>query len=207
MSRNTLIQDLRHTIDCMPLHTRVAMLEGVREEHIIVGAYTDGSGGVCPMLAAHRRGGRTTFIQFARTWDQFTKAPRKGSRPAKQRELQILARHLEASIEAEAEVVTASEMGKAIAEHRALVERRRAAETAAAKRARRRERTAVAASPRLVPSWMRPMGSIEEYERALEEVGRQKVRLGLVGDTAGPEDPGAAPQGRDAERGGTFIAS
>jgi hypothetical protein len=203
MSRNTLIQDLRHTIDRMPLHTRVAMLEGVRNDHIIVGAYTDSAGGVCPMLSAHRRGGRTTFIQFARTWDRFTKAPRKGSRPAKQRELQILQRHLEASIAAEGEVVDASEMRSAIAEHQALVERRLAEESAAAKRARRRERTAVAARPNALPAWMRPVGSIEEYERALEEVGRQKVRLGLVGDTAGPADADApAP----AERRGTYIA-
>lgn len=205
MSRNTLIQDLRRTIDCMPMHTRVAMLAGVREDTIIVGAYTDETGGVCPMLSAHRRGGRTTFIQFARTWDRFTKAPRKGSRPAEPRELQILMRHLEASIEAEGELISGSEMGQAIAEHRDLVERREAAAAAAAaaKRARRRERTAVAASPNRVPSWMRPMGSIEEYEAALEEVGRQKVRLGLVGDTAGPVDADApAP----AERRGTFIA-
>ncbi|WP_026911888.1 hypothetical protein [Patulibacter minatonensis] len=205
MSRNTLIQDLRNTIDCMPMHTRVAMLQGVREENIIVGAYTDGTGGVCPMLAAHRRGGRTTFIQFARTWDRFTKAPRTGSRPAKTRELQILARHLEASIEAESEVITASEMGAAIAEHRALVERRKVEETAAAKRARRRERTAVSAAPSRLPSWMRPVGSVEEYERALEEVGRQKVRLGLVGDTAGPVDVDA-PLPHEQEQHGTYIA-
>lgn len=204
MSRTTLIQDLRDTIDRLPMHTRVAMLEGVRDERIIVGAYTDGTGGVCPMLAAHRRGGRTTFIQFARTWDRFTSAPRKGSRPAKERELQILARHLEASIAAESDVITASEMGAAIAEHRALVQTRTARESAAAKQTRRRQRTA---TPGRLPSWMKPMGSIEEYERALEEVGRQKVRLGLVGDTAGPEAPDAAPTERDGERRGTFIAS
>ncbi|MDO9407647.1 hypothetical protein [Patulibacter sp.] len=203
MSRNTLIQDLRHTIDCMPMHTRVAMLQGVREDTIIVGAYTDSDGGVCPMLSAHRRGGRTTFIQFARTWDRFTKAPKGRSRPAKERELQILTRHLEASIEAESELITATEMGSAIAEHRVLVERREVEEQASAKRARRRERTAVAASPNRIPSWMRPMGSIEEYERAMEEVGRQKVRLGLVGDTAGPVDEQTAPA---EERRGTFIA-
>jgi hypothetical protein len=206
MSRTTLIQDLRDTIDRLPLQTRVAMLEGVREERIIVGAYTDGTGGVCPMLAAHRRGGRTTFIRFARTWDRFTNAPRRGSRPARPRELQILARHLEASIAAESETVTVSEMRSAIAEHRALVDRRATEETAA-KRARPRERPAGAGGPARLPSWMRPMGSIEEYERALEEVGRQRVRLGLVGDTAGPEAAAAAPRERDGERGGTFIAS
>ncbi len=35
-------------------------------ERIIVGAYVDRDGGVCPMLAAHRQGGRTDFLTFAR---------------------------------------------------------------------------------------------------------------------------------------------
>ena len=35
------------------------MLDGIEANHIIVGAYTDRHGGVCPMLAAHRNGGRT----------------------------------------------------------------------------------------------------------------------------------------------------
>ena len=43
-------------------------------ERIIVGAYVDGEGGVCPMLAAHRRGGRTDLLSFARSWDRFTRA-------------------------------------------------------------------------------------------------------------------------------------
>jgi hypothetical protein len=42
------------------------MLDGIRSSPIVVGAYTDGRGGVCPMLAAHRRGGRTSFVSFAR---------------------------------------------------------------------------------------------------------------------------------------------
>jgi len=64
---------LRRTIDCLPVATREAMLAGVRAgERIIVGAYVDGRGGVCPMLAAHRRGARTNFLSFARAWDRFT---------------------------------------------------------------------------------------------------------------------------------------
>ena len=47
------------------------MLEGIRANEIIVGAYSDRDGGVCPMLAAHRCGGRTSFISFARAWDAF----------------------------------------------------------------------------------------------------------------------------------------
>jgi len=43
----------------MPLETRGAMLHAIASEPIIVGAYSDRDGGVCPMLAAHRNGGRT----------------------------------------------------------------------------------------------------------------------------------------------------
>ena len=46
------------------------MLEGIRANEIIVGAYTD-EDGICPMLAAHRAGGRTNFISFAKAWDRF----------------------------------------------------------------------------------------------------------------------------------------
>ena len=61
------VERLRLAIDCMPVATREAMLDGVRaSERIIVGAYVDGHGGVCPMLAAHRCGGRTDFLSFAR---------------------------------------------------------------------------------------------------------------------------------------------
>src|SRR6476469_6955449 len=70
------IEDLRRAIDCLPVDTRVAMLEGVRSNDIIVGAYTSRDGGVCPMLAAHRCGGRTSLISFARTWDRFAHAKR-----------------------------------------------------------------------------------------------------------------------------------
>src|SRR3954471_8675575 len=89
------IEDLRRAIDCLPVETRAAMLEGVRSNDIIVGAYTNRDGGVCPMLAAHRNGGRTSLISFARTWDRFTGAKR--ARRATQREPRMLTAHLEAS--------------------------------------------------------------------------------------------------------------
>ena len=63
------MEDLRRAIDCLPRHTRVAMLEGIEANEIIVGAYAT-SDGVCPMLAAHRAGGRTAAISFARAWDR-----------------------------------------------------------------------------------------------------------------------------------------
>src|ERR671934_2937688 len=91
------IEDLRRAIDCLPVETRVAMLTGVRSNDIIAGAYTDRSGGVCPMLAAHRCGGRTDYRSFARAWDRFTGAGRRARR-ATERELRTLTAHLEASL-------------------------------------------------------------------------------------------------------------
>ena len=73
-------RDLRTAIDCLPLQTRKAMLEGVEANRIIVGAYTDRNGGVCPMLAAHRNGGRTSLASFARAWDRYTGARRRRAR-------------------------------------------------------------------------------------------------------------------------------
>ncbi|HSD79223.1 MAG TPA: hypothetical protein VLB47_01130 [Solirubrobacteraceae bacterium] len=115
-SRRAAAEDLRRAVDCLPLRTRQAMLEGIREHDIIAGAYADRRGGVCPMLAAHRHGGRTSFITFARTWDRFTGARR--ARLASERELRVLRAHLEASILAEQ---ARGDLGAAIADHRRLV--------------------------------------------------------------------------------------
>jgi len=94
-------QRLRSVVDSLPYETRVAMLEGIgRYDRIIVGAYTDRTGGVCPMLAAHRCGGRTDFRSFARAWDGFTGAGRR-ARSATERELRTLTAQLEASVWAE----------------------------------------------------------------------------------------------------------
>ena len=74
---------LRSAVDRLPQHTKEAMLRGIAGNRIIVGAYVDpGSGGVCPMLAAHRNGGRTSVASFARAWDEYTgaKRPRRASR-------------------------------------------------------------------------------------------------------------------------------
>ena len=48
----------------LPLETKRAMLAGLDSETIVTGAYTH-EGGICPMLAAHRRGGRTDRESFA----------------------------------------------------------------------------------------------------------------------------------------------
>jgi hypothetical protein len=120
------VEGLRLAIDCMPVATREAMLEGLRSyQRILVGAYVDDLGGVCPMLAAHRCGGRTDFLSFAKSWDRFARA-KGGKRAATEREVRILVTQLEASL---AEV-DGLELDRAIADHRALVgagRRRRAA--------------------------------------------------------------------------------
>jgi hypothetical protein len=91
------------------------MLDGVRENRIVVGAYTDGRGGICPMLAAHRHGGRTSFLSFARAWDGFARADKV--RPATARELRVLEALLLKSLD---EVPDGEiDLGKAIAEYRA----------------------------------------------------------------------------------------
>ncbi len=113
------VRELRLAIDCLPVSTREAMLDGVQHSpRIIVGAYTDGEGGVCPMLAAHRRGGRTNFLSFARSWDRFTGVRRR--RPATARELCTLVALLEGSLLDEEPV----DLGGVIAEHTALRGRR-----------------------------------------------------------------------------------
>ena len=120
------VERLRRAIDCLPVATREAMLAGVRaSDRIVVGAYVDGQGGVCPMLAAHRAGGRTDFLSFARSWDRFARADGK-PRAASEREVRILVHQLEASLAGDGSL----EFDVAIAQHRELVSRGRRARRA-----------------------------------------------------------------------------
>ena len=92
---------MRFAVDAMPRFAREAMLRGIDDNEIIAGAYVDSrTGGVCPMLAAHRNGGRTDLASFARSWDRFTGA--NGPRPATEREIRALRGYLEMSLVAEA---------------------------------------------------------------------------------------------------------
>src|SRR5215211_5503729 len=121
------ITRLQTAIECLPERTRRAMLQGVRENKIVVGAYTDGHGGICPMLAAHRNGGRTSFLSFARAWDAFART--ESVRPATERELAVLE--------------GASDLAAAIAEHKASLARSRPKEIIA-RRLRPRRRISAA---------------------------------------------------------------
>lgn len=111
------VERLRLAIDCMPVATRQAMLEGLQaNSRVIVGAYVDGRGGLCPMLAAHRAGARTDFLSFARSWDRFTHANGR-VRVASRREVSVLMTQLQDSLAS----ANGLELDEAIKEHRALV--------------------------------------------------------------------------------------
>jgi hypothetical protein len=123
-TRPAPVEELRRAIDCLPAATRQAMLEGVQaSDRVIAGAYVDGEGGVCPMLAAHRRGARTNFLSFARAWDRFARSGRR-ARLATRRELDILVRQLQSSLLSESH----SDLDRAIAEHHDLVRARELAQ-------------------------------------------------------------------------------
>lgn len=163
MRRRRPAHELRIAIDCLPLVTRKAMLDGIEANRIIVGAYVDRQGGVCPMLAAHRHGGRTSLASFARAWDRYTKAGGR-ARQATERELRTLTAMLEASIALDEQ--GDGELGEAIAEHRASVagrDRRRRRETGERDRSRELEATPGWA-------WLRPFKRLDEYEQAMQEL-------------------------------------
>jgi hypothetical protein len=161
-------QDLRRAIDCLPRHTREAMLDGIDANPIIVGAYTDGTGGVCPMLAAHRRGGRTSLASFARAWDRYTEA--RNARRATGRELRMLRAMLEASLYYEAE---SGDLAAAAAE---LRERTGAAEatTPAPRATGERDRSA---ELRRRPgwAWLRVFRRYDDWQEALARAEEQQA--------------------------------
>ena len=122
------------------------MLAGIESNRIIVGAYTDRQGGICPMLAAHRNGGRTSLVSFARAWDRYTGVRRK-PRPASAREVNTLRAMLEASVGAE-EIPSLADVPRP---KRATGDRHRASEL----RGRRGW------------AWLRPVRRLDDYEQAL----------------------------------------
>src|SRR4051794_40449689 len=134
------------------------MLDGIGANDIIVGAYTDRDGRVCPMLAAHRHGGRTSLASFARAWDRYTGARRP--RPATEREMRTLTSMLEASLMYQDEV---EELADAAASHRELVgdvEKPLTGETSRLKELRHRAGWA----------WMRVFRRYDDYAAALAQL-------------------------------------
>jgi hypothetical protein len=177
----------------MPRHSREAMLRGIDSNRIIAGAYADsGTGGICPMLAAHRNGGRTDLSSFARCWDFFTGARRP--RLATRREIATLRSYLEMSLidtpSAEPISIVAerlrAERAQIRAEHRAAMREITTSESAALSA----DGVEPAGSEReLAPtgerdrtpelrnrhrwSWLRPTRSYDEYRERLAAASEQ----------------------------------
>jgi hypothetical protein len=178
------IENLRTAVESLPRATKVAMLEGIASNEIIVGAYSDGHG-ICPMLAAHRAGGRTNLISFAKAWDRFAFGAARvtKARPATARELLVLRTHLEASLLEEDAPVAA--LACAIAEHRELVSRRTGAERTRQLHADRQAQEPGRPRPgdpdrsrelgaHVGWRWMRLVRRYDEYQWALEQVQTQQ---------------------------------
>ena len=144
------------------------MLDGVDRSRIIVGAYVDRHGGVCPMLAAHRNGGRTSLASFARAWDRYTRAG-KGPRTATHRELRTLRTMLEASVALD-EAGSDGELARVAAEYRARKNQRAAKKEPAPRRdTGERDRTSELKG-REGWAWLRPFRRYDAYELALRQV-------------------------------------
>lgn len=170
--RRNPAQDLRLSVECLPIETKHAMLVGIRSNRIIIGAYTDREGGVCPMLAAHRAGGRTSFASFARAWDRYTGA-RKRSRPATEREVLTLTAMLEASLARD----EGWDLATVAAEHRELKGRIESERRPTGERDRTEE-----LAGRHGWAWLRPFRRYEDYEAALawlDEVERESAEREL----------------------------
>ena len=172
LSRRRPAHELRIAIDCLPLGTRKAMLEGMDLNTIIVGAYVDRNGGVCPMLAAHRNGGRTSLASFSRAWDRYTR-PRR-PRPATERELRTLRTMLEASIALDDPGFT--ELSEVIAEHKAAMSEppeRQPRPTSAESGPRRdtgERNRAAELSDSEGWAWTRPFRRVDDLELVMREV-------------------------------------
>jgi hypothetical protein len=165
------VSELRQAINCLPRDTRLAMLEGIGSHEIIAGAYTH-AGGICPMLAAHRHGGRTSVISFARAWDRmaFRDGRTRRARRATERELLILRAHLQASLLADEG--PAPDLADAIRAHEDLRARQsgstpsRSAPRPSRPRPGDQDRSReLGARPGW--GWMRVVRRLDDYERAL----------------------------------------
>ena len=153
------------------------MLDAIEHNRIIVGAYTDRQGGVCPMLAAHRNGGRTSYASFARAWDRYTKAPSR-SRAATERELTTLRTMLEASLASDAPDSTT--LGRAIADHHELQSRAPRPKADTGERNRTPE-----LRKRHGWAWTRLFRRYEDFEAAMEQI---EGRSGSGVDVARPDE-------------------
>ena len=164
---------LRFAVEALPRRTREAMLRGIDSNPIIVGAYVDRDGGICPMLAAHRNGGRTSLASFATAWDRYTGAKRP--RPATRRELHTLRSLLESSCAGD-DLTQAGSIAEAAAQiraDRAAIAARDALPTTSPRRETGERHRARELRDRLRWSWMRPARRYEEFRDLLAAAEEQ----------------------------------
>jgi hypothetical protein len=137
--------ELRRSIDVLPERTRKAMLHGLGHNTVITGAFAASGQGACPMMVAHREGGRTSCCTFPEAWDKFTGVyGRSIIREATPYEVQILCEEIEDSLQPVPNVLS-----DAIAEHQAIVAaRRQEAQISAQEPVVEHEEEAPAAAPR-----------------------------------------------------------
>lgn len=189
--REQAVAELRRSIDVLPERTRKAMLVGLGNNTVITGAFAGGDG-ACPMMAAHREGGRTSVCSFPQAWDTFTGvAGRHIVRPATEYEVQILRREIEASLEASLTPAGPSMFAEAIAEHQAAVEARNRDDLLAAQQATVEEREDVAAEQQ---------EPAEPRRRRLRITGGERVDLGEA--IAEHKSTARSRRGREAEQTG-----
>jgi hypothetical protein len=173
-------QRLRLAVESLPRPTREAMLRGIVANRIIVGACVDrASGGICPMLAAHRNGGRTSLASFARAWDRYTGARRP--RLATRREVRTLRALLISSLAGDLGGPAPGSLAAAAARIRA--ERAASAAKESTLNTGERHRGAeLRTRPRW--AWLRPSQSYDEYKDlvAAEEELSEARAADLLGD-------------------------
>ena len=167
--------ELRVAVDRLPRHTKEAMLRGIETNRIIVGAFVDSSsGGICPMLAAHRNGSRTSVATFARAWDTYTcaKSPRRATR----REVRTLRTLLEWSRDLPSDLPTGS-LAEAAAQIRAEREEFRCATPAPARTTTPADTGERHRGRELRLSrdwaWLRPTRRLDEYKDLLAAAEEQ----------------------------------
>jgi hypothetical protein len=175
-TRRRPAEELRTTIDSLPLDVRKAVLDGIKRQRIIAGAHADESGGVCPMVAAdvswrHINPAAVERAQeAARAWDRYADATQK-PHPATKRQLLALRAMLEASI-LEDSAATEMPLSKAIAEHEHSRRAGAAAGQPAPMRPRHRRDTGERDRTSELRerggwSWLRPFRNYDDYEEAL----------------------------------------
>src|SRR3954454_8094581 len=196
--RRNNAQRLRNSVSAMPNGTKRAMLSGIRSNRVIVGAYVDKRGGVCPMLAAHRNGGRTNFGTFARAWDAFTRANRRKPRRASRREVRTLEGYLEMALLREGihgEPLPERPLAEEVRDVQAA-RRRLAAAAAEESSGLSADDVLTTGQAELAPDGEATPGSAEawsaELDRAeanLQRAGSQPPRLGCAGEAGAGQPP------------------